>query len=43
MNKIIYFIKKLFGKELKRLPAPELVPEYITIKPFYDRSDSYWE
>lgn len=43
MNKILCLIRRLFGKEQKRLLSPAVVFEYITIKPFYDRSDSYWQ
>jgi hypothetical protein len=43
MKIIIEFIKKLLGKEQKKLPCAMVVHNYITIKPFYDRSDSYWQ
>lgn len=43
MNKIICLIKKILGKEQKKLPCAMVVPNFITIKPFYDRSDSYWQ
>lgn len=42
MRDFVDFIKRLFGKGQKRLPCPVAVG-YVRIKPFYDRSDSYWE
>lgn len=43
MRDFINFIKKIFGKNQKKLPCPAVVEDYIILKPFYDRSDSYWE